>query len=183
MKNKINNAMISNKRVYISIAIVLLVIFIIGIIALGVFKIGRGGDTPTPTYYSYKIDNSNVPEDPGLEPDDKTFIINTNIKYHEVITFYADNNASPGAYNRPDHYIFRGNNISFTLTIEDESYYLSAVAITKIMISDDDPGDIYQLNEYETEYSSESKSYKVTLNNTEVRYIHSIELKYAVGKK
>lgn len=51
------------------------------------------------------------------------------------------------------------------------------------MISDDDPGDIYQLNEYETEYSSESKSYKVTLNNTEVKYIHSIELKYAVGKK
>jgi len=65
----------------------------------------------------------------------------------------------------------------------DESYYLSAVAITKIMISDDDSGDIYQLNEYETEYSSESKSYKVTLNNTEVRYIHSIEVKYAVGKK
>ena len=75
------------------------------------------------------------------------------------------------------------SSISFTLTIEDESYYLSAVAITKIMISDDDPGDIYQLNEYETEYSSESKSYKVTLNNTEVKYIHSIELKYAVGKK
>ena len=180
MKNKINNSMISNKRVYISIAIVLLVIFIIGIITLGVFKIGRGGDTPTPTY---RIDNSNVPEDPCLEPDGKTFILKTNIIHHEVMTFYATNNASPGAPNRPDHYIFRGNNISFTLTIEDESYYLSAVAITKIMISDDDPGDIYQLNEYETEYSSESKSYKVTLNNTEVKYIHSIELKYAVGKK
>lgn len=183
MKNKINNSMISNKRVYISIAIVLLVIFIIGIIALGVFKIGRGGDTPAPTYYSYKIDNSNLPEDPHLEPDEKTFIINTNIRYHEVMTFYATNNASPSVPGHPDHYIFRGNNISFTLTIEDESYYLSAVAITKIMISDDDPGDIYQLNEYETEYSSESKSYKVTLNNTEVKYIHSIELKYAVGKK
>lgn len=183
MKNKINNAMISNKRVYISIAIVLLAIFIIGIIALGVFKIGRGGDTPTPTYYSYKIDNSNLPENPEFEPDNKTFILKTNIIHHEVMTFYAAEHASIGVPNKPDHYIFGGSNISFTLTIEEESYYLSAVGISKIMIANDDPGDIYQLNEYETEYNSESKSYKVSLNNTEVRYIHSIELKYAVGKK
>lgn len=183
MKNKINNSMISNKRVYISIAIVLLVIFIIGIIALGVFKIGRGGDTPTPTYYSYKIDNSNLTSSSSLESDDKTYIATSEIKYHEVMTLVAANNASIGAFGHANSYLFAGNNISFTLTIEDESYHLSAVAITKIMIADDDPGDIYQLNEYETEYSSESKSYKVTLNNTEVRYIHSIELKYAVGKK
>ena len=183
MKNKINNAMISNKRVYISIAIVLLVIFIIGIIALGVFKIGRGGDTPTPTYYSYKIDNSNLPENPKQEPDGKTFILKTNIIHHEVMTFYATNDASIGVYGHADSYLFAGNNISFTLTIEEESYYLSAVGISKIMIANDDPGDIYQLNEYETEYNSESKSYKVTLNNTEIKYIHSIELKYAVGKK
>ncbi len=53
---------------------------------------------------------------------------------------------------------------------------------SKIMISDDDPGDIYQLNEHETEYSCESKSYKVTINNTEVRDIHSISLRYLVIK-
>lgn len=183
MKNKINNSMISNKRVYISIAIVLLVIFIIGIIALGVFKIGRGGDTPTPTYYSYKIDNSNLTSSSALESDNKTYIASSEIKYHEVMTFTSTSNASIGVYGHTDSYLYAGENISFILTIEDESYYLSAVGISKIMISDDNPGDIYQLNEYETEYNSESKSYKVTLNNTEVRYIHSIELKYAVGKK
>ena len=183
MKNKINNAMISNKRVYITIAIVLLVIFIIGIIALGVFKIGRGGDTPTPTYYAYKIDNSNLTSSSTLESDNKTYIASSDIRYHEVMTLVAANNASIGAYDHADSYLFAGNNISFTLTIEDESYYLSSAEILKIMISNDDPGDIYQLNEYDKEYNSESKSYKVTLNNTEVRYIHSIELKYAVGKK
>lgn len=183
MKNKINNSMISNKRVYISIAIVLLVIFIIGIIALGVFKIGRGGDTPTPTYYSYKIDNSNLTSSSTLESDNKTYIASSDIQYHEVMTFMSTNNASIGVPEHNDSYLYAGNSISFTLTIEDESYYLSSVGISKIMISDDNPGDIYQLNEYETEYNSESKSYKVTLNNTEVRYIHSIELKYAVGKK
>lgn len=178
-----NKAPVTNRKVFIYVAIILLVLFIVSIVALNVFKFAKGGDTPTPTYYSYKIDNSNVPEGPHLEPDEKSFIINTNIKYHEIITFHATNSASPGMPGHPDHYIFRGEGLSFTLSIEDETYCLSSVIVNKIMISDTDPGDIYQLNEYEAEYSSESKSYKVTLNNTEVRYIHSIELKYAVGKK
>ena len=183
MKNKINNSMISNRKTFIYVAIVLLALFIVSIVALNVFKFAKGGDTPTPTYYSYKIDNSNLTSSSSLESDNKTYIASSDIKYHEVMTLVASNNASIGAYDHADSYLFAGNNISFTLTIEDESYYLSSVEISKIMIADDEPGDIYQLNEYDKEYNSETKSYKVTLNNTEVRYIHSIELKYAVGKK
>ena len=178
-----NKAPVTNRKVFIYVAIILLVLFIVSIVALNVFKFAKGGDTPTPTYYSYKIDNSNLTSSSSLESDGKTYIANSEIKYHEMMTLVATNNASIGAYDHADSYLFAGNNISFTLTIEDESYYLSSVEISKIMIADDDPSDIYQLNEYETEYSSESKSYKVTLNNTEVKYIHSIELKYAVGNK
>ena len=183
MEQQANNKNLTNRRVFIYVAIILLALFIVSIVALNVFKFAKGGDTPTPTYYAYKIDNSNLTSSSSLESDNKTYIASSDVKYHEVMTLVATNNASIGAYGHADSYLFAGNNISFTLTIEDESDYLSAVAISKIMISDDDPGDIYQLNEYEKEYNSETKSYKVTLNNTEVKYIHSIELKYAVGKK
>ena len=183
MEQQTNNKNVTNRKVFIYVAIILLVLFIVSIVALNVFKFAKGGDTPTPTYYSYKIDNSNLTSSSSLESDEKTYIVSSDIKYHEVMTLVATNNASIGAFGHADSYLFAGNNISFTLTIEDESYYLSSVEISKIMISDNDPGDIYQLNEYETQYNSESKSYKVILNNTEVRYIHSIELKYAVGKK
>ena len=179
----VSKAPVTNRKLFIYLAIILLALFIVSIVALNVFKFAKGGDTPTPTYYSYKIDNSNLTSSSSLESDNKTYIASSDIKYHEVMTLVASNNASIGAYDHADSYLFAGNNVSFTLTIEDESYYLSSVEISKIMISDNDPGDIYQLNEYDKEYNSESKSYKVTLNNTEIRYIHSIELKYAVGKK
>ena len=175
--------MISNRKAFIYVAIVLLALFIVSIVALNVFKFAKGGDTPAPTYYSYKIDNSNLTSSSSLESDNKTYIASSDIKYHEVMTLVATNNASIGAYDHADSYLFAGNNVSFTLTIEDESYYLSSVEIIKIMISDNDPGDIYQLNEYDKEYNSESKTYKVTINNTEVRYIHSISLRYSVIKK
>lgn len=183
MEQQANNKNLTNRRIFIYVAIILLALFIVSIVALNVFKFAKGGDTPTPTYYSYKIDNSNLTSSSSLENDGKTYIATSDIKYHEVMTFVSTNNASIGAYGHADSYLFAGNNISLTLTIEDESYYLSLVEISKIMIADDDPSDIYQLNEYETEYNSESKSYKVTLNNTKVKYIHSIELKYVVGKK
>ena len=187
MKNKINNAMISNKRVYTTIAIVLLVIFIIGIIALGVFKIGRGGTTPSKTYYTYVVNNSNVPEDPGLEDDEHTFILNTEVKYHEVLVFHASNDASPGAYNQSDSYVFAGIGITFTLSLSEEEDYIDSAFTDEIRVADEDKQDVstYLLpeNTYTKEYNSESKSYKVTINNTEVRYIHSISLRYSVIKK
>ena len=186
MKNKINNAIISNKRVYITIAIVLLVIFIIGIIALGVFKIGRvGGDTPSKTYYTYVVNNSNVPEDPGLEDDEHTFILKTEVKYHEVLVFHASNDASPGAYNHSDSYVFAGIGISFTLSLSEEEYNLESAVVDEIKVSNDgiDPTYLLPENTYTKEYNSESKSYKVTINNTGVRYIHSISLRYSVIKK
>ena len=182
MKNKINNAMISNKRVYITIAIVLLVIFIIGIIALGVFKIGRGGDTPSKTYITYVVNGDNMSSDAHLEDDNHTFKLNTEVKYHESLVFYASNSAD---VDPSGHYMFSGTGISFTLSINEEEYYLESAVVDEIKVSNDgiDPTYLLPENTYTKEYNSESKSYKVTINNTEVRYIHSISLRYSVIKK
>ncbi len=187
MKNKINNATISNKRVYTYIAIIFIVIFIIGIIALGVFRFGnRGGDTPSKTYYTYVVNNSNLTSE-SKKDDEYTFTLNTNIKYHESMVFKATNDASIGAYGHSDDYLFAGIGITFTLFIEDETYFLDSAITDGIRVKNtheiDEPTYLLPENTYTKEYNSESKSYKVTLNNTEVRYIHSIELKYAVGKK
>ena len=196
MKNKINNSMISNKRVYISIAIVLLVIFIIGIIALGVFKIGRGGDTPTPTYYSYKIDGKNMPSS-AEKDDDFTFTLKTNINYHESVMFHSENNLD---VDRSGHYLVGGVGLSFTLSIEEESYYLKAASVEEIIVEDYDwvHGQTVETHslpssEYSGEYNSETKSYKVTITHENRHeedpdharpfFLYSIALKYSVIKK
>lgn len=196
MKNKINNSMISNKRVYISIAIVLLVIFIIGIIALGVFKIGRGGDTPTPTYYSYKIDGESMKTGVTVV-DAYTVSLDTNTKYHEKVVFHAENSFD---YDTTGHYLVGGVGLSFTLSIEEESYYLKAASVEEIIVEDydwvhDQTVETHSLpsSEYSGEYNSETKSYKVTIthenrheedpDHARTFFLYSISLKYSVGKK
>ncbi len=182
MKNKTNNATISNKRVYTYIAIIFIVIFIIGIIALGVFRFGRGGDTPSKTYITYVVNGDNMSSDAHLEDDNHTFKLSTEVKHHESLVFYASNNAD---VDPSGHYMFSGIGITFTLSLIEEEYYLESAVVDEIKVSNDgiDPTYLLPENTYTKEYNSESKSYKVTLNNTEVKYIHSIELKYAVGKK
>lgn len=177
---------VSNRRVYTYIAIIFLVIFIIGIIALGVFRFAKGSGSNTPTYYSYEVNNSNLPSDAHLEDDGKTFILHTNIKYHEVISFNASTDVSIGSYNHPDHYVFGGTSLSFTFKVEEEQYYLSAATIDQIRVANSDSStDTYLLpeNSYTRTYKSSTREYEVVINNTEVRYIHSISLTYGVGKK
>ena len=176
---------ISNRRVYTYIAIIFLVIFIIGLIALGVFRFASGSGSNTPTYYSYAINNSNLPDGAGKD-DDHTFTLRTEIKYHEVMVFHADNSAVVGTNSNPDAYLFGGVGISFTLKIEEEQYYLSVAAIDQIRVANSDSStDTYLLpeNSYTRTYKSSTREYEVILNNTEARYIHSISLTYGVGKK
>lgn len=174
---------ISNKKIYTYIAIVFLIIFIIGIIALGVFKIGRGGgNTPSKTYYTYVVNGDNMSPDAHLEDDNHTFKLSTEVKYHESLVFYASNNAD---VDPSGHYMFSGIGITFTLSLTEEEYYLESAVVDEIRVSNEGIDPIYLLpeNTYTKEYNSESKSYKVTINNTEVRYIHSISLRYSVIKK
>lgn len=173
---------ISNKKIYTYIAIVFLIIFIIGIIALGVFKIGRGGTTPSKTYYTYAVSGENVPDTAHLEDDNHTFKLSTEVKYHESLVFYASNNAD---VDPSGHYMFSGIGITFTLSLIEEEYNLESAIVDEIRVSNDgiDPTYLLPENTYTKEYNSESKSYKVTINNTEVRYIHSISLRYSVIKK
>ena len=178
---------ISNRRVYTYIAIIFLVIFIIGLIALGVFRFASGSGSNTPTYYSYEVKNSDIPSDAHLEDDNKTFILHTNVKYHEVITFNASTDVVIGSYNHPDHYVFGGTILSFTFKVEEEHYYLSTATIDEIRVSnsDDSSSETYLLpeNSYTRGYNPTERKYLVVINNDEVRYIHSVKLTYGVGKK
>ena len=190
---------ISNRRVYTIIAIIFLAIFIIGIVVFGVFRFAKSGGTPSKTYYSYVINGASVPEDshPSLEPDGKTYILHTELKYKETVTFTANDSAAPAAPT--GNILFTGVGISFTFYIEDEKYCLDAVGIQKIMINDPadyyDPGKQTQdyelaIDQYQGEYNNETKTYKVTINhenkwqeNIYPYDVKSIELKYAVKNK
>lgn len=189
---------ISNRRVYTYIAIIFLVIFIIGVIALGVIRIGKGGgSTPSKTYYSYVVNNSYLTPDSSLEDDGKTFIVSTQVKYKETMVLEASTDASIGVYDVSESYLFGGKDISFTFSIDDEKYCLDEVVMEKIMVLDTDYDEFidrgkYELpkEQYQGEYNSESKTYKLTINHinqgqvkTYPYEIHSIALKYAVKNK
>ena len=177
----------NNKKVFLIIAIILVAIFIIGIVAFGVFRLASGTG-PGPTYHEYTVDNSILTNETSLEPDHKTLKLESNVKYNEHLTFYADNEASRGAVGHTDSYIFGGAKITFSFHIEDEKYFLNTVKDLKVMvatkINEDDYGEPFLLNNstYVPSFDKTNHKFSVIFNNDELMNIHSIELKYGVGK-
>ena len=181
------NSGTSNKKVFTIIAIIMVAIFIIGIVALGVFRLASGTG-PGPTYYEYSVNNSIITTATALEPDNKTLKLQSNVKYNEHLTFYAENEASRGAPDHEDSYIFGGKMITFTFHIEDEKYFLNSVKDLKVMvaakINEDDYGEPFLLENstYVPSFNKLEHKFSVIFNNDELMNIHSIELKYGVGK-
>lgn len=173
----------SNRRVLIIIAIILLVVFIIGVIALGVFRIAnRGADV---IYYRYDIANKILTDESSLEGDNKTFIYrseNSN-KFKEQIVFKSENNATLGIQEKTDSYIYGGKQVSMSFTIPEENHHLSTIAINKITASlndvDANPA-VLSKDDYEAVLDEENHAFNITIVNTSVLYIYNVVFGYSI---